>query len=331
MNNNKKLAIYMGEKGEVAFDLDAKAQTIWATYEQIAEVFGVDRTGIVRHVGNIYRTGELDPKRTCAKSAQVRKEGNRKITRQVDIFNLDMIISVGYRVNSHKATKFRIWATNVLRRYITDGIAINHSRLDELDREKLANVESMLKVVQRLIKTQELSAPEASGVLEVITTYAASFKLLEKYDQGKITFNTSGRKAKQTLDYQTTLYLVSDLKIQIAPDSDLFAKPRSHALEASLSAIYQTYASRELYPTIAEKAANLLYLIIKDHPFYDGNKRIGAFLFIYFLTINDYHLTKDGATKITDRALVALALLIAESNPTEKPLLTALICKLLEN
>lgn len=332
MNKDKKMVIYMGEKGKVAFNVAEDGETIWATYEQMAEVFGVDRTSIVRHVGNIYRTNELDQKRTCAKSAQVRLEGSRKITRQVDTFNLDMIISVGYRVNSQKATNFRIWATKILRKYTVNGAAINRDRLAQLDSAKLRNIEGMLNVVHRLIKSQDLSAGEAGGVLEIITEYSDSFKLLEKYDDGTITFSGFGKKAKKQLTTEMAEDMIDNLKTQVA-GSDLFGKTRAkqNGLDACIGALYQTYSGRELYPTIAEKAANLLYLIIKDHPFYDGNKRIAALLFIVFLTMNDYHLTKNGNTKISDRALVALALLIAESAPTEKDLLIALICKLLEN
>lgn len=329
--DNKTPAIYMSTEGEVVLNFDKNKETIWATYEQIAEVFNVDRTSIVRHIGNIYRSGELSAKSTCAFFTQVRPEGKRRVTRKVSLFNLDVIISVGYRVNSRKATKFRIWANDVLRRYLKDGVALNQSRLAELDIHKLHDLESMLGVVRRLIDTQDLSASEASGILEVITHYSTSFQLLEKYDSGTISFTTNAKKAKKILDAPTAAQMIAQLREQIG-NSELFGRPRHpRALGGILTALQQTFASRELYPTIAEKAANLLYLVIKDHPFYDGNKRIGAFLFIIFLTMNDYHLLKNGQTKISDRALVALALLIAESGPAEKPLIIALVCKLLEN
>ena len=186
-----------------------------------------------------------------------------------------------------------------------------------------------LGIVKRLVASSELSADEASGVLEVISKYNASFRALKEFDEGYISF-ARGKKATKNLTPEESMKIISTLKSNVHGD-ELFGKPRGNAFESSLGAITQTNEKNDLYPSTAEKAANLLYLIIKDHPFYDGNKRIGALLFIVFLTINDYHLTSKGETKISDRALTALALLIAESHPKEKPLLIALICKLLES
>jgi death-on-curing family protein len=245
------------------------------------------------------------------------------------MYNLDAIISVGYRVNSKKATDFRIWATKVLHHYVVDGVAVNEHRLKELDSKKLHEIEGALGIVKRLVAASDLSADEASGVLEVITKYSPSFKALKEYDEGHISF-TKGKKTAKAITKDEGLKIVAELKRKIKGD-ELFGKPRGDAFESTLGAITQTFEDKDVYPSISEKAANLLYLVIKDHPFYDGNKRIGALLFVVFLTINDYHLTKNGETKISDRALTALALLIAESNPSEKGLLVALICKLLEN
>ena len=266
---------------------------------------------------------------TFSKMEKVQIEGGRKVKRNIKLYNLDAIISVGYRVNSRKATDFRIWATKVLHHYVVDGAAINERRLKELDAKKLHEIEGALGIVKRLVATAELSAGEAGGILEVITKYAPSFKALQEFDEGHISF-AKGKKATKTLTPSECIDIIAQLKRNVKGDA-LFGKPRGDAFDSSLGAISQTFDGKDVYSTTAEKAANLLYLVIKDHPFYDGNKRIGALLFVVFLTINDYHLTKNGETKISDRALTALALLIAESNPSEKGLLVALICKLLEN
>ena len=324
-----KIEVYKVINGEIVFDIDKNTETLWASEDQISKLFSVDRSVINRHIRNIYRDGELEESRTRKESLVVKKEGNRSVTRKIKLYNLDAIISVGYRVNSKKATDFRIWATKTLKSYIIDGIAINDRRLKELDYKKLHEIEGALGIIKRLVSASELSADEASGVLEVITKYSPSFKALQEFDEGHISF-AKGKRPTKAITIEDSLKMIAELRKRIKGD-DLFGKPRGNAFESSLGAITQTFDSEDLYPTIAEKAANLLYLIIKDHPFYDGNKRIGALLFIVFLTINDYHLTKNGETKISDRALTALALLIAESNPKEKGLLIALICKLLEN
>lgn len=326
MNN---IELYKIKKGDIIFNVDKEQETIWAAIDQIANLFDVTRRSIEIHLKNVYNDQELDETRTAKEIFAVRKEGNREVRRKIKVYNLDAIISVGYRVNSKKATDFRIWATKVLHNYVVDGVAINQPRLKELDAKKLHEIEGALGIVKRLVSTAELSAGEAGGILEVITKYAPSFKALQEFDEGYISFG-KGKKVTKTLTPAECNNIITQLKTNVKGNS-LFGKPRGNAFESSLGTISQTFNDKDVYPSIAEKAANLLYLIIKDHPFYDGNKRIGALLFVVFLTINDYHLTKNGETKISDRALTALALLIAESRPSEKGLLVALICKLLEN
>ncbi len=330
-NTKDKLEIYHAIKGEVVFNVDADHETIWATQEQISQLFDVDRTVVTRHIRNIYKDGELNETATCAKNAQVRMEGDRKVTREVRLYNLDAIISVGYRVNSRKATDFRIWATKVLKQYIVGGVAVNERRLKQLSAEKLKNVENMMSVVRRLIARQELNAGEATGVLEVISKYAGSFQTLREYDDGFIDLSGLNKKSKQQVELTVEMCdrFIAELR-ENQKGGDLFGKKRGNSFSGSLASVYQSYDGKDLYPSVAEKAANLLYFIIKDHPFYDGNKRIGALLFIVFLTLNNYHLTESGETKISDRALTAIALLIAESKPAEKDLIVNLTIKLLE-
>ena len=327
--NTNNIEPYKIKKGDIIFNVDKEQETIWAPIDQIAELFNVTRRSIEIHLKNVYNDKELDEKRTAKEIFAVRKEGNREVRRRIKVYNLDAIISVGYRVNSKKATDFRIWATKVLHHYVVDGVAINEPRLKELDAKKLHELEGALGIVKRLVATAELSAGEANGILEVITKYAPSFKALKEYDEGHISFS-KGKKATKTITKEEGLNIISELRRSVK-GNELFGKPRGASFDSTLGSITQTFDGKDVYPSISEKAANLLYLVIKDHPFYDGNKRIGALLFIVFLTINDYHLTKNGETKISDRALTALALLIAESDPSEKGLLVALICKLLEN
>ena len=333
----KRIEIYKGAEGEVVFDIDAEGETIWATQAQIAGIFGVDRTVIGRHIRNILNTKELDEAVVCAKNAHTTRHGameGKVQTREVNVYNLDMIISVGYRVNSKKATQFRIWATSVLKRYLVSGVAVNERRLlslkDKEDLKKLRDVEEMMGLVRRLTTRNMLDAGEANGIIEVISKYAGSFKTLEEYDEGHIDLSFMNKKQRQReLTIEMCNRAVEQLRERLN-GSELFGKRRGKSFEGSLRAIFQSFDGKELYPSIAEKAVNLLYFIIKDHPFYDGNKRIGALLCVLFLTLNDYHLTEKGETKISDRALTAIALLIAESEPKEKGLIVSLVCKLLE-
>ena len=336
-NTERRIEIYEGLSGEVVFDVDAEGETIWATQAQISSLFGVDRTVIGRHLRNIFKEGELDEKVVCAKNAHTTQHGamtGKTQVHEIKMYNLDAIISVGYRVNSKKATKFRIWATSVLRRFVTDGVVVNERRVKELamrrEVKRLHDVEEMMALVRRLTVRNELDAGEANGVLEVISKYAGSFQTLQEYDDGHIDLSFMGRRKKgRELTLEMCQSAVEQLRASVG-GSDLFGKVRGGSFEGALSAIFQSYDGKELYPSVQEKAAHLLYFVIKDHPFYDGNKRIGSLLFILFLTMNDCHLTTNGETKISDRALTAIALLIAESEPKEKGLIVSLVCRLLE-
>ena len=366
MEEERKIEIYQGAEGEVVFDVDAEGETIWATQEQMAQLFGTTVPNINMHLRKIYAEGELveNPatsksnrtgegsangakaqsrtikknlivqNRTVKETFATRKEGSRMVRRKIKVYSLDAIISVGYRVNSKKATQFRIWATSVLKRFVTDGVAVNEKRLAELaerrELKKLHNVESMMGLVRRLTTRNLLDAGEANGVLEVISKYTGSFKTLQEYDDGHIDLKFLNKaRAPKELTVEMCNTAVEQLRRNVH-GGELFGKKRKGMFEGSLVAIFQSFEGRELYPSVPEKAANLLYFVIKDHPFYDGNKRIGALLFILFLTINDCHLTANGETKISDRALTAITLLIAESEPKEKGLIVSLVCKLLE-
>lgn len=324
----KEIVIYETGGKSVQFNLGPGEDTIWATQAQMAELFDITPQTIARHLKDIYQDGELEESRTCTKNVQVQNEGGRKVTRKVKMYNLDAVISVGYRVNSRKATDFRIWATKVLKKYIVGGVAVNERRLKELSQTELKEVAGTLAVVKRLMAQNELTGAEANGVLEVISQYALTFRTLREYDDGFVRIPVAP-KATRVLEAGECMTMIDELREKIH-GGEMFGKPRGDAFEGALRAIYQSFDGEDVYATVAEKAANLLYFIIKDHPFFDGNKRIAVFLFMMFLALNVYGLTAAGEQKISDRALVAIALMIAESDPREKGLMTAVVCRVLE-
>ena len=313
MSSDAAVEIYQAPEGEVIFDVDAAAETIWATEEQVADLFDVDRSVINRHVRNIYRDKELDPDVTSVKKVELRDEGGRQVRRPVRRFNLDMIISIGYRVNSKKATDFRIWATDVLKRYAVTGVAVNSEKLARLPsreaEKRLAEIEGAMDLVKRLVANSELSLSETNGVLEVISRYMGSVQTISEYSSGHFVLSSGGAEKRAITAEQ-------NVGIEAADYDDLVIK-----LNAEFA----------IDDTVAMRAAKLLYYIVKDRPFLEGNKRIGALLFIVYLTQNDFSLTKNNETKISDRALTALVLLIAESETSEKELILKLITKLLDD
>lgn len=317
MKKEKQIEIYKVEAGEVVFNIDVERETILATQEQIAKLFGVQRAAITKHLGNIFNTGELEEKAVCSILEHTAADGKKYKTKH---YNLDAIISVGYRVNSRKATDFRVWATKVLKSYVVDGVTINRRRLEELDAKKLREIEGALSIVKRLVASSELSETELKGVLEVISKYSPSFKVLKEYDEGYISFKDQ-KKTPKKLEKEECLKMIAELRRSVKGD-ERFGKLKNEAfwLELEIGAGV----------SVVEAAAELLYSIVKNRPFYDGNKQIAALLFVVFLTINNYHLAENGETKISDRALTALTLLIAESDPKEKEVIVSLICKLLE-
>ncbi len=324
----KDILIYETGAKNVQFNMSPGEETIWATQAQLAELFDITPQTVARHLKNIYQEGELEENRTCTKNVQVALEGEREVSRSVKLYNLDAIISVGYRVNSRKATDFRIWATKILKRYIVNGVAVNERRLKELSQKQLQEVVDAVAIVKRMMAQTELTGAEANGVLEIISQYALTFRTLREYDEGYVKIGEAPRAA-YVLEAGECMTMIGELRERVH-GGEMFGKPRGDAFEGTLRAIYQSFDGQDVYGTVAEKAANLLYLVIKDHPFFDGNKRIAVFLFMVFLTMNEYSLTEKGEAKISDRALITIALMIAESEPREKGLMTAVVCKVLE-
>ena len=324
----KEIIIYETGGKNVQFNLNPGEETIWATQAQMADLFDVTPQNVTIHLRKIYNEGELEEKATCKEFLQVQNEGGREVTRKMKVYNLDAIISVGYRVSSRKATDFRIWATKILKNYIVGGVAVNERRLSELPQKKLEEAAGALGIVRRLMVQNELMGDEAKGVLEIITQYAETFRTLREYDEGFVRLRSEA-KARKMLEAGECVAMIDQLREAIGA-GEMFGKLRGDQFEGILRTIYQSFGGEEMYPTVGEKAAHLLYFIIKDHPFFDGNKRIAALLFMVFLTMNEYGLMKDGTAKISDRALVALTLMIAESEPKEKGLITAVVCRILE-
>lgn len=320
-----EVIIYEAKDGP-RIDVRLEQETVWLDAHQIAEVFDIDRTVVVKHIGNIYNTSELKEKPTCAKIAQVAADGK---LRKMNIYNLDMIISVGYRVNSQKATQFRIWATKTLKNHLVRGYTINEKRLLKAQ-GNLKQLQESIAFLEEKSK-HELLKGQTNEILSLLSSYSKSLSILEQYDKGKLTKKERG-KAKFILEIDDCTRIIQNLKQELIAKkeaSELFGQENSGRLEGIIKGLYQTFGGKEIYKSIEEKAAHILYLITKDHPFLDGNKRIASILFVYFLDRNNYLYKKTGERKINDNALAALALLIAISDPKEKETMINIVTNLI--
>ena len=332
MKLKNQIAIYKSKTNEIEIEVNFFKETIWLTLTQIASLFGVNIPAISKHIKNIYKEQELSMKSTVSKMEIVQKEGTRQVKRNIDLYNLDMIISVGYRVNSTKATQFRIWATKTLKQYLVKGYVLNKKRLSE-QQKYLKNLSDSVEVIKSKIKSPMLAGQEEE-LLGIVKKYIDSIKLLKSYDDRDLETKNLSTKASFELEYEKVISSVLQFRQELIEQnlaSELFGAENGTKLQGLIGAINQTFDGKYLYPSIEEKAANLLYFVIKDHPFVDGNKRIGSTLFIYFLNKNRYLFKKNGEVKINDRALVALALLVAVSDPAEKSTIIKLIINLIKN
>ena len=313
-----KNEILLFENQDVKQEVNMKDDSVWLTQGQMAELFNTSRTNIIEHISNIYSDEEFDKNSTCQDFRQVRKEGKRTVTRTIPFYNLDMIISVGYPVNSKQGIIFRKWATSILKDYMIKGYAVNQKRLEYLEKTiKLIDIAGRIDI--------NLKGNEAQEIIKVINNYSNALNLLGDYDHKRI-IKPNGTINENKINYEDCMNIVNKLKF--SSDSDLFALERDNGEEAIIFDIYQTFDGNDLYSSIEEKAANFLYLIIKNHVFIDGNKRIAATLFIYFLEFYNL-LYKDGKQVIDNNTLVAITLLIAQSNPKEKEILVDLVMNFL--
>jgi prophage maintenance system killer protein len=282
---------------------------------------------ISRHLFNVYKEGELDRSSTVAKNATVQNEGGRRVSRDTEFYNLDAILSIGYRVNSIRGTQFRIWANKVLKEYLVKGYAIDQRRLKEHSRQ-LEELKQTVKLLGNVIESKALNSDEATGLLKVVTDYAYALDVLDQYDHQILEIGATTGEELFQITYPAAMEAIKGLKDKFG-GSSLFGNEKDESFRGSLAAIYQTFGTKDLYPSVEEKAANLLYFVIKNHSFSDGNKRIAAFLFVWFMEKNGILYRPDGSKKIADNALVALTLMIAESKPEEKDMMIKVVVNLI--
>ncbi|SFE79930.1 Uncharacterized conserved protein [Chitinophaga sp. CF118] len=324
---NSQIIIYQTEDGQTSIDVTIDQETVWLDQYQLSDLFQTDRTSITKHVKNIYKSSELDETTTCAKIAQVQEEGSRKVKRQITRYNLDMIISVGYRVNSIRGTQFRIWANKILKEYLVKGYSVNEKRLQEQG-QRFNALKQTVRLLGNVIENQPLTNDEASGLLRVITDYTYALDILDKYDHRKLTIEATHKEQTFIATYHEAIKAIQGLKDKFG-GSSLFGNEKDESFRSSIATIYQSFDGNDLYPSIEEKAAHLLYFVVKNHSFSDGNKRIAAFLFVWFLEKNRILYYNDGTKRIADNALVALTLMIAESKPDEKDIIAQVVVSLI--
>lgn len=322
-----EIQIFQWLNWEIEFKGDYSNNTIWANLNQISDLFWKDKSTISRHIKNIFKTWELSEKQVVAFFATTASDGK---TYQVEFYNLDMIISVWYRVNSKQATSFRIWSTSILKDYLIKWYSINNKRLET---KWLKELEYTLSLFKNTLKSWDLSKDEALGLLDIITNYTSTWALLQNYDEENLLSEWKTKEINYKLEAEESTESLSELKNDLINKwqaTELFAHPREKDyLKWIFWSIYQTFWWEDLYSSIEEKAANLLYFVVKDHPFTDWNKRSGAFLFILFLSKNHILFDQEWNKKINDRALVAITLLIAESNPKDKEIMVKLLVNLI--
>ena len=322
---NNQIEIYRSQDGSVQLNVKLENETVWLTQSQMAELFGVDRTSIVRHIRNIYKSEELEENSTCAKNAQVRIEGQRQIVREIPYYNLDMIISVGYRVNSKNATSFRRWATSVLKQYLIKGYVINQ----QLKLDRYNELKDVVRLMGRAIGMQEkVTTDEYSGLFNVISDYVYALDTLDHYDYQSLSIQQTTKNEPFRATYDNAMEAINALKDKFG-GSQWFANEKDDSFKSSIGQIYQTFGGEELYPSVEEKAVMLLYLVVKNHSFSDGNKRIAAMLFLWFLNNNRVLYAEDGHKRIADNTLVALTLMIAESRTEEKDVMVKVVVNLI--
>ena len=322
---NNPIIIYKTDDGQTQIDVRMENETVWLTQAQMAELFETDRTSIVRHINNIYKVDELDRESTCAKIAQVQKEGSRMVKRTVPFFNLDMIISVGYRVNSKRGVQFRQWANNVLKQYLIKGYAVN----ERMRKEQIGELRQLVGMLGRTIQDQPLlSNDETNALFEVVTDYTYALDTLDNYDYERLTINKTTKEEPFHATYENAMEAIDGLREKFG-GSVLFGNEKDDSFKSSIGQIYQTFGGEELYPSVEEKAAMLLYLVTKNHSFSDGNKRIAATLFLWFLNNNHILYHPDGSKRIADSTLVALTLMIAESRTEEKDVMVKVVVNLI--
>ncbi|WP_440431775.1 RhuM family protein [Prevotella sp.] len=320
---NNSIEIYRSQDGSVQLNVKLENETVWLTQSQMAELFGRDRTVITRHINNCYKEGELNKNITCAKFAHMGKDQDQ--TYETTMYNLDVIISVGYRVKSIQGTRFRQWANSVLKQYLIKGYVINQ----QLKLDRYNELKDVVRLMGRAIGMQEkVTTDEYSGLFNVISDYVYALDTLDHYDYQSLSIQQTTKNEPFRATYDNAMEAINALKDKFG-GSQWFANEKDESFKSSIGQIYQTFGGEELYPSVEEKAAMLLYLVVKNHSFSDGNKRIAAMLFLWFLNNNRVLYAEDGHKRIADNTLVALTLMIAESRTEEKDVMVKVVVNLI--
>lgn len=309
-----EIVIYTSADGKISLDTKLENETIWLTQDMMAKLFETTPQNITMHIKNIYDDEELEQNSTCKDFLQVRNEGKRTVSRKLTHYNLDMILSVGYRIKSKTAVQFRKWATNILKEYLIKGYAINQKVLKE-QQEKLTSLQQVIELLNRSMKNQIETVEQAQNISKILHQYVTGLNLLDDFDHKRLDKHGVTKREAIQISVEEFLDVIDKMKGNFA--SNVFAQPKDESFSSSINQIYQTFDGNELYPTLEEKAATLLYLIVKNHSFLDGNKRIGASCFLYFMDKNGLLYDDLGNTIIDDATLFALTLLMAESKPEE--------------
>lgn len=322
MSDRGHILIYQTSDGQTELDVRLERESVWLSQAQIAELFQRDRTVIGRHISRVYKEGELDPAITCANFAHMGSEQDQRY--ETRLYNLDVIISVGYRVKSLRGTQFRIWANRVLKEYLIKGYAVNQ----QLQAEQFVDLKRTIAIMSEVLTAKQVNRSEAIGLLKVIRDFSYGLDTLDRYDYQRLEVSETTQKGTFRATYDLALEALQFLKVQFG-GSELFAREKDGSFQSTMGVLYQTFDGRELYPSVEEKAANLLYLTVKNHSFSDGNKRIAAFLFLWFLEKNGILYREDGSRLLDNNTLVALTLMIAESRVEEKDIMTKVVVNLI--
>jgi len=325
--SKSQIEIYKIKGGETEISVKLEGETVWLSLNQLTDLYQRDKSVISRHINNVFKEGELKRNSTVANFATVQTEGGRSIERNIEYFNLDVIISVGYRIKSRRGTEFRIWANKILKDYLIKGFTLNEKRLTS-ENKQLKELQKSVKLLGEVINQKALTNDESSGLLKIISDYAYALDILDQYDYQTLKIQKTTSKETFKLTYNEAISQIELVKKNYG-NSDLFGREKDKSFKSSIATIYQTFDNKDLYPSIEEKAANLLYLITKNHSFVDGNKRIAAFMFLFFLERNEILYNEYGNKRITDNALVALTLMIAVSRPDEKDTIIKIIVNLI--
>lgn len=321
-----QIIIYKTEDGQTSVDVKIENDNVWLTQSQMQELFGQTKQNISLHINNLFKEEELQKLSVVKESLTTANDGKKYKTNH---YSLDVIISVGYRVKSKRGTQFRIWANNVLKDHLLKGYSINEQKLKE-QTEQFNSLKQTVQLLDNVLKNKELTSDEATGLLKVVTDYSYALDILDKYDHQQLTIEGTADQQLFVATYEEAMSTIKDLKDKFG-GSSLFGNEKDDSFKGSIGVIYQSFSGVDFYPTIEEKAANLLYFVVKNHSFSDGNKRIAAYLFVWFLEKNRILYRYDGSKRIADNALVALTLMIAESKPEEKEMIVKVVVNLINS